>query len=419
VKKRFPALILLSAILLPSFAHGAGKFTLLPFFNLVGEWTDNYLLAAEDDPEDEKLALFSVSATPGLRLRYDTFRTETSVFFAATFKHVFEEEERGGWPEYYDGGLGWSFWATSRVRTTVGDEFAYFTDPRDQPFVEGGEVETLRTESIANRLFTRVSYNISRLSALEGGYAFATTEFREDEVSDSAEHQFDIQWSRQLSQTHRLLLFYNYNRALFSPHYDFLRHWWDDEVTMDPGFPVSFDQVNDFDTHTPGVGLLYLATSSLSFEVRSGVIFPAQEINGAYQLRDLEWFQRMDVIKAFWRIRTGVSYSRNYAPAHGLEGGVVSDTVSGRIGEQWLRRLETSQEIAYTHYRQEITEIDAARATADINYYFFNWLGLGMAYNYLEQWSEAAATGDTAQVIAHRVTLRLALATPRPDWLRF
>lgn len=419
MKKRLSLFLLLLATLLPSLAYGAGKFSLLPFFNLVGEWTDNYLLAAENDPENDKLALYSLSATPGLRLRYDTFRTEASIFFAATFKHVFEEEERGGWPEYYDGGLGFSFWATSRVRATLGDEFAYFTDPRDQPFIEGGEVETLRTESIANRLFTRVSYNISRLSALEGGYAFATAEFRDELVSDSVEHQFDIQWSRQLSPTHRLLLFYNYNRALFSPNYDFLRHWWDDEMSMDPSFPVSFADVNDFDTHTPGVGLLYLATSSLSFEVRSGVIFPAQEINRAYQLRELEWFQRMDVLKAFWRIHTGASYSRNYAPAHGLTGGVVSDTVSGRVGEQWLRRLETSQEIAYTHYSQEVVDIDAWRATADINYYFFNWLGVGAAYNYLEQWNDELAGGEEERVIAHRVTVRLALATPRPDWLRF
>ncbi|MDP8223664.1 MAG: hypothetical protein P9L99_09915 [Candidatus Lernaella stagnicola] len=419
MKRRLPILLLVLMLALPGVAAAAGKISLLPTFVLFGEWTDNFLLTPENDPDNEKIDAFSVNFQPGLRLRHDTYRSESFVYFAATFRHVFEHEDQSGWPEYYNGGLGWSYWINPRWRTTVGDELMFVTDPRDQPFSEGRDLETLRTESIANRIFASSLWQMSRIDNLEGGYAFATTEFREDDVSDTVEHQVSVEWAHQFAANHRLFVFYAYNRALYSPDFDFLRHYWDDEVAMDPGFPTALDDPADFDTHIPGVGLEYLATASLSFQVRSGLIVPASEPNGVYQLDELEWYQRMEVTQLFWRMRAGLVYNRTFAPAHGLEGGVVTNAVSARVDEQWLRQLETYQEGSFTNYLQDATDLDAWRATAAINYYPWNWFGVGAAYNYLEQFSYAPDGATDARTVAHRVTLRLGLTSPRPDWLSF
>ena len=53
------------------------------------------------------------------------------------------------------------------------------------------------------------------------------------------------------------------------------------------------------------------------------------------------------------------------------------------------------------------------------NYYFFNWLGTGVSYNYLEQVGHFEDDAPDQRLYAHRVSLRLALTSPRPDWLRF
>jgi hypothetical protein len=72
----------------------------------------------------------------------------------------------------------------------------------------------------------------------------------------------------------------------------------------------------------------------------------------------------------------------------------------------------------YTNYLQTAADIDAWRAGAGINYYVFTWLGTGLAYTYLQQQGDTA-DGGTQDLYAHRITLRVALATPRPDWIRF
>jgi hypothetical protein len=420
VRARLPALLILAGLLaLPGLASAAGKVSFLPTFVLFGEWTDNLLLTPENDPVDDKIAAYSASFQPGLRVRYDTYRAETFVFFAATFRHVFEHEEHDGWPEYYSGGVGWSYWLSPRWRWTIGDEFIFATDPRDQPFSEGSDLETLRTESIGNRLFTRLQWNQTQITSVETGYAFATTEYRDPLILDTVEHQFDIQWARQIDPSSRFFTFYNYNRALFSPDYDFLRHWWDNDVSMDPSLPTALENDADFDTHIPGVGLQLFATPRLSFEARSGIILPAYEKNGIYQLDDLDWYQRLEVSQAFWRMQATGIYQRTFAPAHGLEGGVVTNAVSARLDERWLRDLETYQEAAFANYVQPATDINAWRATAAINYYIFSWFGVGAGYNYLEQISYDADGGTNAVVVAHRVTVRLGLTSPRPDWLSF
>lgn len=418
MRRRLPLLLLLSLLLLPVAARAAGKVSLLPTFNLMGEWTDNFLLTPES-VADEKFAAYSVTFEPGLRLRYDTFRHEAFIGIAAGFRHVIDHEQYDGWPEFYTGGLGWSYWVTPTLRTTVGDEIIYTTDPRDQPFSQSTTLESLRTESIANRLFATTTWNLSRTSVLEGGYSFYTTEFKEPSFFDTVEHQFNLTWTKQFDPSYAFLTFYDYNRALYSQHFDFLRHYWDHDYSMDPSFPVRMENRADFDTHTPGVGLRYTATPSLSFETRSGVILPAVERNGAYQLDDLQWFQRMDIVKLFWRMQASASYQRNYAPAHGLEGAVLAQSVTARLDERWTRHIETYEEAGYTNYLQTVTDIDAWRATGAFNYYFFNWLGLGAAYNYLEQQSHPVAEGNGDRIVAHRITLRLALTSPRPDWLSF
>jgi hypothetical protein len=332
---------------------------------------------------------------------------------------VFEHEEQGGWPENYQGGIGWSYWASPSVRVTLGDEIVYFTDPRTQPFSQGRNLETLRTEAIGNRVFTRVSWMIDRLSTLEGGYAFATNEFSDEQLFDTVEHQFEIQWGRMIDPSFRFFVFYNYNRNLYSHDYDFLRSWWDHDYVMAPFFPTRLDDPADFDTHVPGLGLQYLATPSLSLEMRSGVILPAVWENKVYQLDDLEWYQRAEVSYLYAILRAAVAYTRDYAPAHGLEGAVLSQSVSSRLDERWTSHLETYQEGGYTNYLQPATNIDAWSASTGINYYFFNWLGVGAGYNFTDQRGYTIAGEAAGHTMAHRVVLRVGLTSPRPDWLSF
>lgn len=417
VIRRIPLIFLLVILLLPSTCWAAGRFTLLPSMVLLGEWTDNLLLTPEDS-EDEKLADYSITGVPGLRLRYDSYRTEAFIGVAAGFRHYFEYDEYDGLPEYYQGGIGWSYWLNPVLRLTLIDELTFYTDPRDQPFADQADVDSLRTESIANRVGASLLYNVTRLSALETGYSFATAEFEEDTLDDTVEHLAFISWSRQLSEAYRFFVFYNYTRALFSTHYDFLRRFWDQDYSMRPTFPTALRNETDFDTHIPGVGLRYQATPSLSFEARSGIVMPCYLRNEAYQLDDVDWYQRIEVVKLFWRIQTMASYTRTIAPAHGLAGAVLTQTVAGRIDERWTRQFETIQETAYSNYQQDAADIDAVRVGAGANYYFFHWLGMGVAYSFLNQVGLFEEGGDQ-ELYAHRVTLRLALTTPRPDWLSF
>lgn len=415
--RRLTILLVVGLLAWPAAARAAGKLAFLPTFTLLGEWTDNLLLADENAPAAERISAFSLAMQPGLRIRHDTYRSEAYIAFAATFRHVFEHEEHDGLPEYYSGGVGWAYWVTPKLRTTVGDELTFFTDPRDQPFSEGRDLETLRTESLANRIFAEALYTATRRDSLRAGYDFATTEYREDILFDTVEHRFTLEWARQIGMNHRLFVFYMFNRALYSVNYDFLRHLWDDQVAMDPPFPTALDHPADFDTHIPGVGLNYLATQRLSFEMRSGVVVPAVQENGTYQLDDLEWYQRVEVAQLFWRMRAALTYNRSYAPAHGLEGAVVTNAVVARLDERWLRQLETYQEIGYANYLQPAADIDAFRGTTAINYYPWNWLGVGAAYNYVEQLSYDENGDTAARVTAHRISLRLGLSTPRPDWM--
>jgi len=420
VIKRILAALLFAVLFASALpVQAANRFTLLPSFVFMGEWTDNLLLTPEDAEED-KIADYSITAIPGLRLRYDSYRTEAFIGASAAFRHYFEYDEHDGMPEYYEAGLGWAFWVNPRWRLMLLDELTFFTDPRDRPFggAQQQDIESLRTESIANRIGIGSQIVFSRISNLETGYGFRTTEYREDDLNDTVEHQFALAWNRQLSPAYRFMLFYDYNRALFSPHFDFLRSMWDDEYAMDPSFPMNLDSENDFDTHIYGAGLFYQTTPSLSFELRSGVIMPCQDINGVYQLTEPEWYQRIDLTKLCWRMRSSLTYNRTVAPAHGLAGAVLTQTVAGRLEENWMRRFQTIQEAGYTNYLQTAADIDAWRAGAGINYYVFTWLGTGLAYTYLQQQGDTA-DGGTQDLYAHRITLRVALATPRPDWIRF
>jgi hypothetical protein len=412
-----PIVVLCALLAAPAAVWGAGKVSFLPTFTLYGEWTDNLLLTPEREA-DEKLAAFSLVAEPGLRIRYDTYRTEAAIYGSAAFRHVFDHEEYDGWPEYYRAGLAWGYWITPAVRTVAGDEIIYFTDPRTQPFSQGRTLDTLRTESINNRLFTTTTWTATRLSSLEGGYSFSTTEFKQRNLYDTVEHDFALTWTQQLSATHRLIIFYDYARNLFSHNYDFLRHYWDSDYAMDPPFPYDLTNPADFDTHIPGVGLQYLATPSLTFDMRSGVVMPAVERRGVYQMSDLEWYQRMEVSKLFWRMQATGTYTRTYAPAHGLLGAVLANSVGARLDERWTRRWETYQEAGFTNYAQPTTNIDAWSATAAVNYYFFNWLGVGAGYNFVEQ-TGGPEDGPTDKILAHRVVVRLGMSSPRPDWLQF
>jgi len=416
---RFILIACLAILLAPAAGWAAGRFVLLPSLVLLGEYSDNILLTPEDS-EDDKLADFSVTALPGLRLRYDSYRSEAFIGAAVGFRHYFEYDEYDGLPEFYQGAVGWSYWLNPLVKLTLLDELTFYTDPRDNPLAEQQpDIESLRTESIANRLGCNVLYTATRVSSFETGYTFGTTEYTEEDLADTVEHQFTFTWNRQINPAFRLSTFYNYTRALFAEDYDFLRQIWDDEYTTDPPFPFELEEENDFDTHVPGVGLQYQATPSLSFEFRSGLIFPASMYrNDVYRLDDIDWYQRIEATKNFWRMTAAANYTRNVAPAHGLAGAVLTQTVAGRLQERWTRQFETLQDVGYSNYLQDAADIDAVRAGVGANYYFFNWLGVGLAYSFLHQVGHYEDT-DAQRLYAHRVTLRTALTSPRPDWLRF
>jgi hypothetical protein len=89
------------------------------------------------------------------------------------------------------------------------DELTFFTDPRDRPFggAQQQDIESLRTESIANRIGIGSQIVSPRISNLETGYGFRTTEYREDDLNDTVEHQFALAWNRQLSPAYRSCCF--------------------------------------------------------------------------------------------------------------------------------------------------------------------------------------------------------------------
>ncbi len=399
-------------------AASAGRFSLAPSMVVNGEWTDNLLLTPEDS-EDEKLADFSVTALPGLTLNYDTYRTHAFVGGAVGFRHYFEYDQYDGWPEYYLGALGVSYWATPQLRLNLVDNLMYYTDPRDQPFTTVRAVESLRAESLGNTMAGSLTYAATPLSTVEGGYTFGTTEFREAAASDVVQHSFFVSWTRRVSPSYQMVLFYNYDRALFSSHYDFFRRLWDDDYSMRPTFPVKLDNPDDFDTHTPGAGLIFAATPSLTFDFRSGVILPCYRHDEAYALDQPDWFQRVSMVKAFRHMNLTVSYNRTLAPAHGLAGAVLSQTVGSTFQQRWTRHFETTEEVGYTNYLQAAANVDVLHAAAEADYYFFNWLGLGLSYSYLGQVGHMTDETPDQHVNANTVSLHVTLTTPRPDWLRF
>ena len=414
---RHALFVVLLLTLAPASAH-AGRFSLMPNLVLTGEWTDNLLLTPEES-DDEKLSDFSITAFPGLTLAYDTYRSHVFIGAAVGFRHYFRYDQYDGWPEYYTGSAGWSYWLNPAVRLTFLDQMTYYTDPRDQPFAQAGAVESLRTESLANTIGASVLYTASQLSTLEGGYSFGTNEFRQRLLDDVVEHMFFATWTHRVSPSYSMVLFHNYNRALFSPHYDFFRRFWDHDYSMRPTFPTSLSDPQDFDTHIPGVGLIFTATPTLSFDVRSGVILPCYLINDKYQLANPDWYQHITVLKTFRRMNLSLSYMRTVAPAHGLAGAVLTQTVGTTFTQQWTQHFETTEMAGYTNYLQTVANIDALNAGVEADYYFFNWLGVGLGYTYLGQVGHLGADAEDQHINAHRITLHVALTTPRPDWLRF
>jgi hypothetical protein len=416
-RRRWLAILALAtALAVPAAGAADGKSTLLPSFDLYDAWTDNFLLAP-DHSHLPRVTAWSTSFQPGLRYRYDSFRTESWISVAADFLHVWNLRGYDGWPESVLGDIEWAYWASPSTRVTFGEQLTYYTDPRNQPFSSGRVIETLRTESINNRLFGQIAYMPDPLGRLDAAYAYVTTEFRDPTLWDTVDHQVTTLWTQQIAPSQKLMIFYNFNRVLFSHNYDFIRHFIDPHYKMVPGFPVALHNAYDFDTHTPGLGFQYLATPTWTVEMRSGVIVPCVEKGRLYEDPHLEWYERIDVTKLFWKMQLALSYNRDYAPAYGLAGAFVTQTVGGHLDERWSLKVETVQDLYYTNYSQPGTNLDTLTATVGATYYFYTWIGLGGSYNFTEQLggpdgSRQRTTADLAQV-------RLSLGVPRPDWIRF
>jgi hypothetical protein len=419
VRRGRTILAVLALLAVPALAGADGKVSFLPTFNVYGDWTDNFLLTA-DNASQKKLTAWYMSFEPGLHFRYDSFRTEAVVGGSANFLHVFNLRGYDGWPENYNGDVSWAYWLTSSFRASVGDQMVYFTDPRTQPFSAGKTLAGLRTESLTNRMFTVEQYTPAPLSVVEAGYSFITTEFRDLALWDSVQHQAYLTWTQQVGEAEKFIVFYDFNRALFSHEYKFFRRFLNRQFVMKPPFPVALGGNGDFDTHVPGAGLIYQATPTLSFEARSGAIIPFTEENNRYHRNELEWYQRLLITRVFWKMQAIASYSRDFAPAGGIAGAVLTQSVFGNLDERWDTKFETFQEVGYTNYLQPPptpTNIDSVSASAGATYYFFPWIGLGGTYNRLEQWGGTA--GSRGRTAADAVVLRLMLQAPRPNWAQF
>ncbi len=416
LRRTLPFVLLL--VLLPLSAS-AGRFTLVPSLVVTGEWTDNLLLTPEES-DHAKLSDFSVTAFPGLALTYDSYRTHAFVGAGVGFRHYFRYDQFDGWPEYYNGTAGWAYWLSPLVRLTFTDALVYYTDPRDQPFsTSTSAVESLRTESLANTIGVSTLYTITRLSTVEAGYSFGTTEFRNELLDDVVEHAAFATFTQRISPSYNMVLFYDFNRALFSPHYDFFRRFVDHRYSMRPSFPVKLKDPNDFDTHIPGAGMIFTASPTLSFDVRAGVILPCVRRNDAYEMDHPDWYQRLTILKVFQHANLVFSYTRSVAPAHGLAGAVLTQTVASSFSQRWTQHFETTEEADYTNYLQPAANIDAGRGAVEADYYFFNWLGTGLAYSYLGQVGHLGEGAPDQHINAQRVTLHVTLAPPSPNWLRF
>ncbi len=412
---RLAACAVFAALLFAAPAY-AGRLALAPSLALDGEYNDNIFLITEEDETEEKTDDYILTTRPGLRLTYDTHRLAAYMGGSVGVTSYWENVEENRLPNNVQVGSGMTYWVNPKTQMGASDTLTFFYDPRESFGTDAEEVLQVRTGSINNVISVNGRRIINRLSVVDASYGFSTTEYEDSNLYDVVRHLVEMSWRRRISERHTLIVFGRYSRNLYNTEFDFMRRHWDSDARMDEEFPYKLIRHSDFDAYTPGLGLEYQVTPTLTVQVRSGLVLPVYYLNEEYKLSEIDWYQQLGANYQYRRYRFGLNYTRDLVPASGVERAVLNQRYDINFDQVWTRQFVTGVNHLFSRSDQRPGIIDAYRTGVTAAYYFFTWLGLSAGYQHYEQFAVYGA-GPEQTIKTNRYLISLSVGMPDPDWL--